>query len=104
MNGVLILAIYQFDPILQLKPNLLSGGLVSRDYNAGIHSPYRGIYVDQMGLFLGVHFGDFWGFSGQVGAVYVFFKSDFQTYLSQVQILVLDRTEPSSHLFDVLSW
>ena len=66
---------------------------------------YLGIYVDQKGSFLGgpflVIFGDF---QDRLGQCMFFFKSDFQTYLSQVRILVLDRKEPSGHFSDVLSW
>ena len=39
MNGVLILAIYQFDPILRIRPNLLAGRLISQGCGVGIHSP-----------------------------------------------------------------
>ena len=38
MNGVLILATYQFDPILQIRPSLLPGRLISQGYHNGINS------------------------------------------------------------------
>ena len=39
INGVLILAISQFDPILRIRPNLLSSGLISQGSYDGIHNP-----------------------------------------------------------------
>ena len=39
INGVLILAISQFDPILRIRPNLLSSGLISQGCYVGINSP-----------------------------------------------------------------
>ena len=39
INRVLILAISQFDPILRIRPNLLSSGLISQGSYDGIHSP-----------------------------------------------------------------
>ena len=39
VNGVLTLGIYQFDPILRIRRNLLWGGLISRGSHDGIHSP-----------------------------------------------------------------
>ena len=36
---VLNLAIYQFAPILRLRPNLLWGGLISQGSHVGINSP-----------------------------------------------------------------
>ena len=39
INGVVILAISQFDPILRIRPNLLSSGLISQGCYVGINSP-----------------------------------------------------------------
>ena len=39
INGVLILNIYQSNPTLQIRSNLLPGGLVSQVYHGGIHCP-----------------------------------------------------------------
>jgi hypothetical protein len=38
INGVLILDIYQFDPILRIRPNLLHSGLISQCCHGGINS------------------------------------------------------------------
>ena len=39
INGVLTLAISQFDPILRIGPNLLSSGLIPQVSYDGTHSP-----------------------------------------------------------------
>ena len=37
INGVLMLAIYQIYPILRIRPNLLTGRLISQGYHVGIY-------------------------------------------------------------------
>ena len=39
VNGVLILGISQFDPILRIRPNLLTGRLISQGCHDGINNP-----------------------------------------------------------------
>jgi hypothetical protein len=39
LNGVLILGIYQFDPILRIRPNLLLSGHISQYCYGGTHRP-----------------------------------------------------------------
>jgi hypothetical protein len=66
---------------------------------------YRGIYVVQMGLFFrGPFLGFFLRFSLHFGAVYGFLLIPASKKIPQVQALVLDRKDPSTHFFDILSW